>query len=77
MGSPLRVETVLGLSPRSERRLLLSFGFLVGSGPLRWGHPFGSNLRWGLKHSIGTKAYPVHLFYDPSRWGHPVGQVWS
>ena len=29
MGSPLWVETVLGLSSRSERRLLLFFGFLL------------------------------------------------
>ena len=39
MRSPLWVETVLGLSPLLERSLLLFFGFLVGSGPSRWGHP--------------------------------------
>ena len=40
MRSPLWVETVLGLIPRSERSLLLFFGFLVGSGPSRSGQPF-------------------------------------
>ena len=27
-------------------------------------------------HSIGTKAYAIHLSLVASRWGHPTGQVW-
>ena len=27
-------------------------------------------------HSIGTKAYSIHLSLVASRWGHPTGRVW-
>ena len=50
-----------------------SLGF--GAEPSRWGHPYRVVLRISV-HSIGTKAYSIHLSLLASRWCHPAGRVW-
>ena len=72
MRSPLRVEFFSDLD-RNEDSSASSLGF--GAKPSRWGHPYRVVLRMSA-HSIGTKAYSIHLSFVASRWGHPLGRVW-
>ena len=62
------------LRPRSKRRLRApSLGF--GAEPSRWGHPYRVVLCIAA-HSIGTKAYSIHLSLVASRWGQSTGRMW-
>ena len=77
-GWSLRDEVTL-----SGRVCLISIGtktlrapsLVVGAEPSRWDHPYRVVCRVST-HSIGMKAFSVHLSLVASRWGHPTGRVW-
>ena len=71
MGSPCRVGVVPDLDQNKDFLRTFPIGWCLA---FAMGSPISGWVALSA-HSIGTKAFSVHLSLVASRWGHPAGRV--